>query len=287
MTLQKRIANNIRALREYYGETEEQLGEVIGYAISTISSFETGTRRLNLDALGEIAKHYGVSEAAILSWDFQNLESAEQDADETIRNLEVDFPIIATKKALENKRFTKAYTLHHQLYKRLQSKSTKCFDDTLMKKFESCLLCYFDLVNETGFTTEVKANLLGLRILYLMMIMKRLLNLSNQRKTLVHWMPKIRDARDVFGKAYEEDEAISWLIEKLDYPKSIEDIVGFTRDVIKSPKYHELGEYYLALQYGYDIIDNENETMVNYQIGYEMLEALAMVGNKYAVRVME
>lgn len=55
----KRIAANIRRLRQNCGETQEQLAEAVGLTKSAVSNYELGTR-CELETLERISRHYAV-----------------------------------------------------------------------------------------------------------------------------------------------------------------------------------------------------------------------------------
>ena len=54
-----------------------------------------------------------------------------------------------------------------------------------------------------------------------------------------------------------------------------------------SSKYSELGDYYLALQYAWNIVENELPLEFNLRVGAEMMSTLISVGNPYAARFMQ
>ena len=55
----------------------------------------------------------------------------------------------------------------------------------------------------------------------------------------------------------------------------------------KSAKWCDLADYYLALQYVYNIIDNDLSDNLNSRIGGEMLKVFYSVENKYAEEFFE
>lgn len=57
----KMIGENIRRLRLQYGETQEELGELIGYGATTIANYESGYRMPDLETFFIIAEHYHAS----------------------------------------------------------------------------------------------------------------------------------------------------------------------------------------------------------------------------------
>ena len=55
------IAANIRRLRMEHNETQQELGEFLGYGATTISNYESGYRLPDVETFIAIAKHYEVS----------------------------------------------------------------------------------------------------------------------------------------------------------------------------------------------------------------------------------
>ena len=58
VTTAKFIGASIRRLRLEHGETQQQLGEFIGYGPTTIANYESGFRLPDLETFFEIAVHY-------------------------------------------------------------------------------------------------------------------------------------------------------------------------------------------------------------------------------------
>ena len=61
-----RLGNNIRALREAYEETQEDLAKVIPCMRETIGKYERGERHIDDEIKQKIAKHYKVSVQELL-----------------------------------------------------------------------------------------------------------------------------------------------------------------------------------------------------------------------------
>ena len=55
------IGANIRRIRLEHGETQQQLGEMLGYGATTIANYESGYRVPDLETFFEIALYYGAS----------------------------------------------------------------------------------------------------------------------------------------------------------------------------------------------------------------------------------
>ncbi len=52
------IGANIRRLRMEHGETQQELGEIIGYGATTVANYESGYRMPDLETFFAIALHY-------------------------------------------------------------------------------------------------------------------------------------------------------------------------------------------------------------------------------------
>ncbi len=54
----QRIGANIRRLRLKHGETQQELGELLGYGATTIANYESGYRLPDLETFFALALHY-------------------------------------------------------------------------------------------------------------------------------------------------------------------------------------------------------------------------------------
>jgi DNA-binding XRE family transcriptional regulator len=57
----KIVGKNIRKYRREHHETQEMLGEYIGYGATTIANYEKGERMPDLVIAYQIARHYQIS----------------------------------------------------------------------------------------------------------------------------------------------------------------------------------------------------------------------------------
>lgn len=76
----KTIGQFIRVKRDELGFTQEELGNKIGVSTATISLYESGDRKPELDILGKIAIALGVSMTALL-----DIEIPDADLDVALR----------------------------------------------------------------------------------------------------------------------------------------------------------------------------------------------------------
>ena len=96
----RRIGQRLKALRRNRGETQEDLGWVIGCAANTVSFYESGKRKLTLVDLQKIADHYGVpityflgreTEEGMRAAELKRLANEAQRLRQEVRELESDY----------------------------------------------------------------------------------------------------------------------------------------------------------------------------------------------------
>ena len=73
-TWNKIIGENIRNLRLRHGETQAELGEIIGYGATTVANYESGERLPDLITAYTIAKHYNVGMEMLMKENSTNRE---------------------------------------------------------------------------------------------------------------------------------------------------------------------------------------------------------------------
>lgn len=96
----KQIGSRLRALRESRGDSQEDIGKVLGVKGATISRYETGSLQITLLDLQKIADHYGVSINYFLGRESNNdqiateLRRATEALEETRKHLEEVVPFV-------------------------------------------------------------------------------------------------------------------------------------------------------------------------------------------------
>ncbi|MDR2598843.1 MAG: helix-turn-helix domain-containing protein, partial [Oscillospiraceae bacterium] len=96
-----RTGHNIKKLRNSYGETQQELGDVIGVSASAIANYEKGTREVDLQKLQAIAAHYGCSVEKIVNNNivFHNLQNITFGWHTVTDLIPIVFPIFCSEKA--------------------------------------------------------------------------------------------------------------------------------------------------------------------------------------------
>lgn len=66
------IAENIKKIREQYGLTQAELGEIAGVSDKAVSTWENGTAEPRMGAIQKIAEHFGITKGSIVDDDQNN-----------------------------------------------------------------------------------------------------------------------------------------------------------------------------------------------------------------------
>jgi len=279
----KKLGANIRSLRIAYGETQEQLGEAIFVEKNTVSYYETGKREPNKETLTAIAKHYMVSVEELLNEDLTDLKKITVDKDAFWKNIEIVLPLVSSKKALENPDFRKAYDAHKVLYDELHKVSLDGID-----RIDICIDGYMKAVEVDEIEAEAAANFIALWYLLLVMMKTAPLVIRNKPAALRQVALKDKSARQVL-----EDEDSSFeadakeLLKEIDDDEMEEMLSEMLIAIKHSEDWSELADYYLALRYVWNLVDNGLDWGFNQRIGAEMMSAFITVNNIYAARFLK
>ena len=282
MSNSNQLGNNIRALRRAYGETQEQLGQVISpeTAKNVISNYETGNREPDKEILARIAEHYMVTLDELIHGDFSGIGKIALDSDILFKNMGLFFPIVSSKKALTNTRFNKAIDAHKASY----SEMRLSFETGLDIYMDVCFKEYWDLINVEETQTVVCANFLP--FWFLMLGTSKGIDFVKKKPTAA--IKQVASQDDAFRKTIEnldetDDDDFKAFIDrnKNKYNQMICDMLSVLKH---SKSLSDLADYYMALQFVFNIVDNDLGWAMNLRIGSEMMSTFAMVDNKYASR---
>lgn len=145
-----------------------------------------------------------------------------------------------------------------------------------------CFNEYFEAYEDSKSKVESAANFIGLWFLFMLM-----LNTPNVIKERPAALMQVV-SRDVKAKQILENTDPSFEKEAKEIMDSINDsgideiLIDFIIAVKKSKEWYELADYYIALQFVWNLTDNELGLGINRRIGIEMMYAFAKVGNPYA-----
>lgn len=273
----ERLEKNIRGLRLAYGETQEKLSESIGYSKNAVSNYENGVREPELDTLTAIAGHYSVSVEELLTCDFSDIGNITIKQDVFWDQIDILLPVTRSDTAWKNKNFRKAYELHRKFFDRLR-KSDMDGIHSLIRAFEEYCEAYEDPYSQV----ESAANRIGLWFLFMLML---------------HTPEVIEERPAALMQVVSRDARAKRMLENIDpdFARKGKEILDSIQDsetdeilqelfltVKMSEKWRDLADYYIALQFAWDLADNGLEAGINRRMGMEMMVALAKTGNLYA-----
>lgn len=282
MNKAEKLGNNIRCLRVAYGETQEQLGNAINVAKNTVSSYEKGRTEPDKNVLSLIAVHYMISVEELLSCDFSGTDKITFNQNKFWEQIDIIFPVTSSENARKNEHFNKAYSIHRKFFDELQKQRLDNIDKAMI-----CFEEYINAYDDENSREEAAANFIGLW--YLLMGMIRLVPkvMKNQPAALTQIKsknPKIRRKLENIDPDFEKDA--NDLVSEFDDLELNEMLSEFMKSIKKSGKWYGLGDYYLALQFFFNLADNDMTWEFNRRIGVEMLIAFASVGNPYAAHFL-
>jgi len=277
----QRLGHNIRCIRVAYGETQEDLGAAIGVEKNTVSYYENGKREPNKDTLRAIAVHYMVSVEELLSSDFSNIGEIVVNPNALWEHIDEVFPVTCSDAALKNAHFKKAYTIHRKFFDQLKKIKTEAND------IDICIEEYWEACEDKNSPVEASANFVGLFYLLMGSLKLTPMFMKNHPAAMLQVIsrnPKVRriientnpnlekDVEDIFN-SMDDLEVYEMLSERLTIIK-------------KSEKWYPLADYYLAMPFIWNLVENNLGFEINRRIGVEMLNALVAVGNPYAAHFL-
>ena len=287
-----KLAKNIRALRIYYRETQEQLAEILHVSQSQIGQYETGDRVPTAENLKDLANHFEVTVFELENEDYEDLGKADEKVIlNLINNIDILFPIVYTDSALNNKLFNQAYQEHKSIYNELKTINhlvsfANIFDDILYA-IKNVNIIYHKALDDKSILSETVGNIIAC-LHYELFFLKMIQiagNRTDYRATLITRAKRIMPEYEIIG--VDTDDFSYDKREELNSHNN-----GLTKEILKlrkilKTKYPDLVNYYLAQQFLLNYVDNNLNRFVNRRIGNEMMSAFRSVGNKYATNYCE
>ena len=277
-----RIGNNIRNLRISSGETSEELALSIQlYSPRSVSFYERGSKIPKKEILVRIAEHYRVPVELLINGDISSGKRAvrpfERIADSNVLGRINGFiPVAISMEAMRSLSFLKGLRIHYTLLREDDARKVE-------KDFKKCMKCYDDAFRKDG-VVEAAANMLWWLLLIGLSVTKNDLYQEFMkyqrgeisREAFIRSILLEADAGDKKGKAQAGRERGQYL-------SGVQsNMLEMLRALKKSPKWSELADYYNALRYKWNLIDNDLKAEMNDWIGTMMIVSQAEIGNQYA-----
>lgn len=276
-------SKNIRILRKKWGLTQEDLAKAIHASKSSIAMYESGARTPDIKTLQDIASCFSVSADELISGDFSDSQSKFNAPTNEKLYFFIDrcFPYVSSNAALKDQYFATAY--NHTI---TFLDSAKQRNVPVLASHLSIALNNYGLSVKEFSTIESVANMLWIIVVQYVLIYDK--HIAQAGEAFLNGKCKDKD----FLKKYvfrDKDSIDSQSIEnKRTYAKKHHDTVYELIKLLKrSESYSELGDYYLALIYILNMVDNDHTAEMNQTIGMEMMNSLLQLDNNYAFNFLD
>lgn len=284
----KQLSENIKNLRKYFGESQEELAAAVGAGEKTaVSNYERGIHMPKRDVLFAIAKHYRITADDLIYKKFDDLTPIPDkkfgDTEYVRQELTKLFPTILTEGALKQNDFTKAHALQEKIVEQIKQNYIDYSD------CEMCLELYKKSAESK--CLEGMANFIGnnlLIIFSLSLITSKYIYNFDRIKSQTKLTKFIRDniLPTVDDAAYEDKEYAEIVELTGKYiEKNRIDILVYVAVLKHSKEYSDLGDYYFAWCYKCGLLGTSLTQEMRDSIFSTLISSFAMLGNKYAEKL--
>ena len=282
------LGNNLKILRDYYGESQEELAEKIGVAPATISHWESSFRKPKEKNLKSIAQHYGISVEELIKGDMSKCERIpiKYNKQSHIKYIETMFPIIGTKELLEDTHLQKGNRFYTMILQKC--KENKDIDENYFRI--ACDEYYASW--EKNENVEAVANLLSL---FFLIISNQILVFKNGDKISERIRIKFNNdctlGAEYFRRYFlmdtlneQEQKQMEEMEEKRKklYKTFGGTIDEYIRILKKKERWVDLGDYYMAMKFVTGMQQTSFDICLTRKIGRELMKTLAAQENPYA-----
>lgn len=272
------LGQNIQHLREMYGETLDELGEVIHYARSTVKGYENGSRKPDLQTLNKIAKHFSMTVDELLYTDLTDLNGVKMDnfsVKDMMDLFQTILPLYFSEDAMRNSKFSKGYKFCHQIMDAF-SNNESLRGTIISDAFQSFIEALDDLE-----CPEAAANLMWTIFVWWTQIFDVKQMLSLQSKLQLNKF----DIKDYIKMKENVSEEIKE--KRQSFVSDIDEIFTEILKELKSDsKWSNLADYYIALKYVFAMVDSDLSPEMNSVVGMQMMMSFAKIGNPHALNFL-
>ncbi len=276
-----KVAENIKFIREVFGETQKELAEIIGVTHNAISNYENGERMPDLQKLEVIALHYGIAVDALINGDLSQMEFEVKPLtwEMLISSFKDMLPLISSEKAMEDKHFAKGYEYSCRIINEVEKAGRTSIEHYLERALEE----YQESYMQYGTIESIANTLWALFIGYISFTDE---HVERRAEAVLYGKGLKKD----FAKNYILREVNStdsgWNHARRDYVKeNYEYSMLLLKELKESKDYTQLADYYLALQYLFGMVWNDASEDFNKTIGLELLRSLVLLGNPYVMKI--
>lgn len=181
---------------------------------------------------------------------------------------------------MKNAHFEKAYSLHHKMFDDLKKLNMDGFD-----VMDTCFGEYIIAYGDDSSRFEASANIWGIAILFLAMLKMAHQVIKKKTAPLMQTARRDKKVKRIVEETDPSFEREAYeILQGLDDPEIDEKFTEIKTTLKTSSSYYGIADYYLALEYCWNLVDNDLGREFNARIGGEMMNAIIGVGNSYAAR---
>lgn len=280
-----KLGKNIKSLRQFFGETQEELGFVLDTSKSAVANYESGSRYPSQETLERMASHYLISIEELLYMDISANSNGFYSFDHVAlqKRFDIVFPYIDNPNALENIHFQKALLKHKELYKKYAEQDLSWIEENFEDYLIFCGEEYSTALEECPNSIEAMINticiltMLADSMASVQILLQKPAHLDHLGKhvqaVLTDNEPQLVATTTSFFKELIDEEFVN---EYREYLCKIKESV----------KWSSLADYYLAYSIMCNIVDNDLSPNINRRFGAELMSAFQSLGNPYATNYL-
>ena len=267
-------------MRKMYGETLDELGNVISVSKSTVQGYESGRRMPDIATIKIIAKYYGKTIDEMINnklYKYAELDSTKiVNMDKMIDAFLHILPVIVTDEACKNESFLKGVAEINNMINAFRNGME------VQGLVISEIVDYFISAVEDNII-EAAANIIWC---FFFMWTQQYTDLEKMRKIQTRVSNMEIDLKELRYE-YQKDEKKTSSKRK-DFICEVDNLlITLISELKLTEQWSQLGDYYLALRYVFGLIDTGYSDEMNVVIGIQILIAFSQIGNKYSLDFLE
>lgn len=279
------LASNLKHLRKSYGETQEELAKALYLEKNTISQYESGSRKPVEETLKGIAKRYGVTIDSLLYEDlsfFPDITAYYSNIDSNSLTTARMYPIYKLDKRFDTKTI-RAFEAHKQLLFGSSEEKDEVDIDLIVDAYDEAYE-KFDIDSDEFLVIAV--NSLSLY----MYLCSSIFNEESGKQLKDFILKDKRSKKEISSFVlnivlpnFNDNE-----IKTPQFKRDIDESFLYLIEILKETrKYSKVADYFFALRYMLNLVDNNNDYATNQLIGSELITGLSRLNNPYAKRFIE
>ena len=279
------LPSNLKHLRKSYGETQEELANALHLEKSTISQYENGSRKPDEEILKGIAKRYGVTMDLLLYEDlsfFPDMLAYFSNIDSNSLTTARLYPIYNLDNRFDTKTI-RAFEAHKQLLFGSSEEKDEVDIDLIVDAYGEAYE-KFDIDSDEFLVIAVNS-------LSLYMLLFSSIYNEESGKQLKDFVLKDKRSKkeissfvlNIVLPNFNDNE-----IKTPQFKRDINEFFLYLIEILKETrKYSKVADYFFALRYMFNLVDNDYDYATNQLIGSELITGLSRLNNPYAKRFIE